>query len=106
MVVYDDDDDDDPPLPEILDTPPRAGARTTAADTANTAAAADPSLAHDVANLFSALSAAFSAHPELSSGVRTLVRNAASGTYWRAHRASVLRFSLMVVASRSSPTER
>ncbi|CCM03124.1 uncharacterized protein FIBRA_05245 [Fibroporia radiculosa] len=67
----------DPPLPDLSDTPP------TPTPTAN--------LANDVANLFSTLSTVFASHPELSEGVRNLVRNASDGTYWHTHRDAVAR---------------
>ncbi|TFY82084.1 hypothetical protein EWM64_g1933 [Hericium alpestre] len=66
--------EDDPPLPEI------APGRTPAA-----------SLTNDVASLLNSLSSAFTAHPELSDGLRHLVRNATNGTYWATHRESVSR---------------
>lgn len=69
--------DDDPPLPDLEDIP--------------SAPRANPNLANDVANLFGTLSSIFSSHPELSEGVRNIVRNASNGTYWRAHRESVAR---------------
>lgn len=65
----------DPPLPDLDDVP-----------TTPTA-----SLTNDVANLFGTLSTVFASHPELSEGVRNIVHNATSGTYWHAHRESVAR---------------
>ncbi|PCH33946.1 hypothetical protein WOLCODRAFT_63503 [Wolfiporia cocos MD-104 SS10] len=69
--------DPDPPLPD-LGTMPSASSSTV-------------SLTNDVANLFSTLSTVFASHPELSEGVRTIVRNATNGTYWHAHRDTVAR---------------
>ncbi|EED77340.1 predicted protein [Postia placenta Mad-698-R] len=66
----------DPPLPDLDDDVP----------TTPTA-----SLTNDVANLFGTLSTVFASHPELSEGVRNIVHNATSGTYWHAHRESVAR---------------
>ncbi|KAI0361409.1 hypothetical protein OH77DRAFT_1443837 [Trametes cingulata] len=65
---------DDPPLPDLenLSTPPT-------------------NIAHDVANLFSTLSNILASHPELSEGIRNIVRNASNGTYWQAHHDSVVR---------------
>ncbi len=48
-----------------------------------------PSLTHDIASLIDAFSDAFVAHPELSEGFRNLVRNAADGRYWTAHREAL-----------------
>ncbi|KAH9942967.1 hypothetical protein B0H21DRAFT_695675 [Amylocystis lapponica] len=67
---------DDPPLPELEEIP----YPTTT-----------PSLTNDVANLFGALSNVFASHPELSEGVRNIVRNASTGSYWHAHRDTVAR---------------
>ena len=66
----------DPPLPELEDIPP---------------APTNPSLVHDVATLLHSFSSVLSAHPELSEGLRNIVRNAASGTYWAVHREAVAR---------------
>ncbi|KAI0375199.1 hypothetical protein BV20DRAFT_1009367 [Pilatotrama ljubarskyi] len=65
---------DDPPLPDLenMSSPPT-------------------NIAHDVANLFSTLSNILASHPELSEGIRNIVRNASNGTYWQAHRDSVVR---------------
>ncbi|KAI0328148.1 hypothetical protein GY45DRAFT_1326682 [Cubamyces sp. BRFM 1775] len=65
---------DDPPLPDLEDasTPPT-------------------NIANDVANLFSTLSNILASHPELSEGIRNIVRNTSNGTYWRAHHDSVVR---------------
>ncbi|KAI0673332.1 hypothetical protein C8Q78DRAFT_1076353 [Trametes maxima] len=65
---------DDPPLPDLEDnsTPPS-------------------NIANDVANLFGALSGVFASHPELSEGIRNIVRNASNGTYWQTHHDSVVR---------------
>ncbi|KZT75038.1 hypothetical protein DAEQUDRAFT_18236 [Daedalea quercina L-15889] len=70
------DDAADPPLPDLEAIPPP---RTNA------------SLTNDVANLFNTLSSVVASHPELSEGVRTIVRNATNGTYWQGHRQSVAR---------------
>lgn len=40
----------------------------------------------DVANLMDSLTAAFTAHPELSEGLRNIVRGATSGAYWSVER--------------------
>lgn len=68
---------DDPPLPELEDIPAPAGSSA--------------SLANDVASLLSMFSTVLSTHPELSEGVRNIVRNASNGSYWAAHRAAVAR---------------
>lgn len=65
----------DPPLPDLDALP-------------NTPTA---SLSNDVANLFNSLSVIFASHPELSEGLRNIVQNARSGTYWNAHRVSLTR---------------
>ncbi|KAI8990462.1 hypothetical protein BD414DRAFT_483723 [Trametes punicea] len=65
---------DDPPLPDLEDI------------------SAPPSnIANDVANLFSTLSNILASHPELSEGIRNIVRNASNGTYWRTHHDTVVR---------------
>ncbi|KAK0246248.1 hypothetical protein EDD85DRAFT_803588 [Armillaria nabsnona] len=64
-------EDDDPPLAPLEDARPT------------------PSLTHDIASLIDAFSNAFVAHPELSEGFRNLVRNAADGNYWTAHREAL-----------------
>ncbi|KAI0639606.1 hypothetical protein C8Q77DRAFT_1082041 [Trametes polyzona] len=65
---------DDPPLPDLdnMSAPPT-------------------NIAHDVANLFSTLSGILASHPELSEGIRNIVRNASNGTYWQAHHDTVVR---------------
>lgn len=40
------------------------------------------SFIHDVANLLDTLTATFAAHPELSEGLRNIVRGATTGAYW------------------------
>ncbi|KAK0208751.1 hypothetical protein DFS33DRAFT_1305420 [Desarmillaria ectypa] len=64
-------EDDDPPLAPLSDARPT------------------PSLTQDIASLIDAFSGAFAAHPELSEGFRNLVRNAANGSYWTAHREAL-----------------
>ncbi|EJF66875.1 hypothetical protein DICSQDRAFT_47572 [Dichomitus squalens LYAD-421 SS1] len=66
---------DDPPLPDLDDV----------------AAAPQTNIANDVANLFSTLSTILASHPELSEGIRNIVRNASNGTYWQTHRDQVVR---------------
>ena len=68
---------DDPPLPELEDIP--------AAPTNNA------SLTNDIAQLLNMFSTVLASHPELSEGVRNVVRNATSGAYWTAHREAVSR---------------
>lgn len=48
-----------------------------------------PSLSNDVAALLNTLNNVFAAHPELSEGIRNIVRSASSGTYWNAHREAI-----------------
>ncbi|KAI6153896.1 hypothetical protein BKA82DRAFT_3969553 [Pisolithus tinctorius] len=50
-----------------------------------------PSLTHDVATLLNNFSNVIASHPELGEGIRRLVSNAASGTYWAAHREAISR---------------
>ncbi|KAJ7597486.1 hypothetical protein C8J56DRAFT_818074 [Mycena floridula] len=64
-----------------------------------TAAAADPplptfetpnvTLTQDIANLLTVLGTVVAAHPELSEGLRNIVHNASTGSYWSAHRDAV-----------------
>ncbi|GJJ09922.1 hypothetical protein Clacol_004146 [Clathrus columnatus] len=63
----------DPPLPII----PSRGGPGTAANSTTT-----PSLTNDIASLLDALTQAFNEHPELSEGLRNIVRNASQGVYW------------------------
>lgn len=49
------------------------------------------SLTHDVAALLGMLSTVISSHPELSEGLRNVVRNASDGTYWHTHRETLRR---------------
>ncbi|KAH9486489.1 hypothetical protein JR316_0000554 [Psilocybe cubensis] len=65
---------DDPPLPAI----------ESQSNTSST-------LTNDIATFLSSLSNVISAHPELSEGLRNIVRNATNGTYWEAHRAALSR---------------
>lgn len=62
---------DDPPLPEVGPAPGAA------------------SLYNDIAQLLNSLSTAVSSHPELSEGIRNVVRNATNGAYWEGGRQSV-----------------
>ncbi|KAG7452295.1 uncharacterized protein BT62DRAFT_926507 [Guyanagaster necrorhizus] len=62
---------DDPPLAPLEDAHPT------------------PSLTRDVASVIDAFSSAFAAHPELSEGFRNLIKNAANGSYWTAHREAL-----------------
>ena len=66
--------DDDPPLPDL-----------------NNMGGSQPHIANDVADLFSTLSTILASHPELSEGIRTIVRNASNGAYWQTHREQVVR---------------
>ena len=64
-------------LPEDLEDPPLP----TTGDAVNT----PPSLSHDIAALLTSLTTVVSAHPELSEGLRNIIRNATSGVYWQVH---------------------
>ncbi|KAI1789811.1 hypothetical protein LXA43DRAFT_892163 [Ganoderma leucocontextum] len=66
--------DDDPPLPDLDNIGPP-----------------QHHIANDVADLFSTLSTILTSHPELSEGIRTIVRNASNGAYWQTHREQVVR---------------
>ncbi|GJE87561.1 hypothetical protein PsYK624_036440 [Phanerochaete sordida] len=70
-------DVDDPPLPELEDI--------------QAAPHPNASLANDIARLLNTFSSVLSSHPELSEGVRNVVRNATNGAYWTAHRDAVAR---------------
>lgn len=65
----------DPPLPD-LDPP---------------VGSTPPSLTNDVATLLSTITATFSSHPELSEGLRNILRNVGNGAYWATHREQVAR---------------
>lgn len=66
-----------PALPEVIEDPPLP----TTGDAVNTS----PSLSHDIAALLTSLTTVVSAHPELSEGLRNIIRNATSGVYWQVH---------------------
>ncbi|KDQ14455.1 hypothetical protein BOTBODRAFT_32582 [Botryobasidium botryosum FD-172 SS1] len=66
--------EDDPPVPEVP---------------APASAAATPSLVNDITALIEAFNAAIVSHPELSDGLRNLLRNATAGAYWPADREAV-----------------
>ncbi|KAH9944217.1 uncharacterized protein BXZ73DRAFT_39564 [Epithele typhae] len=66
--------DDDPPLPDLGSTQ-----------------SAPPNVANDVADLFGMLASMLASNPELSEGIRNIVRNASNGTYWATHREQVTR---------------
>ncbi|KAF9015651.1 hypothetical protein BDQ17DRAFT_1536283 [Cyathus striatus] len=63
----------DPPLPSIENTTSSA------------------SLSNDVATLLTNLNSIVASHPELSEGLRNIVRNVGDGTYWKSHRDSLSR---------------
>ncbi|KAJ7225366.1 hypothetical protein GGX14DRAFT_489251 [Mycena pura] len=63
---------EDPPLPTI-----------------DAASPPQPSLTNDVASLLTTLTNVVSSHPELSEGLRNIIRNATNGGYWNSHRAAV-----------------
>ncbi|KAI0719983.1 hypothetical protein C8T65DRAFT_634506 [Cerioporus squamosus] len=64
---------DDPPLPDLDNM------------------SSQPNIANDVAELFANLSTILASHPELSEGIRNVVRNVSNGTYWQSHREQVAR---------------
>lgn len=53
--------------------------------------AAAPSLTHDVAAVLTTFSNVVTSHPELLEGIRQIVSNTTSGTYWAAHREALSR---------------
>ncbi|TFK90802.1 hypothetical protein K466DRAFT_660549 [Polyporus arcularius HHB13444] len=65
--------EDDPPLPDLDNMSSQAN------------------IANDVADLFANLSNILASHPELSEGIRNVVRNVSNGTYWQSHREQVAR---------------
>ncbi|KAF9567006.1 hypothetical protein CPC08DRAFT_681834 [Agrocybe pediades] len=54
-----------------------------------TSSNASASLSHDIATLLTTFTGVISSHPELSEGIRNVVRNASSGAYWHAPRAAL-----------------
>ena len=78
----------DPPSPVLKNIPIPDPPLPTAGTSSFTpmASATLPSLGNDVAELLSALTTAFSSHPELSEGLKNIVRNASQGAYWAAER--------------------
>jgi hypothetical protein len=93
--------------PEILKTPVSVAqdannASANNADSMDTGEAVGPSppspgnlsnasVTQDVATLLNDLMRIFSSHPEISEGVRNIIRSATNGTYWSAHRDAVSR---------------
>ncbi|KAJ3509516.1 hypothetical protein NLJ89_g5188 [Agrocybe chaxingu] len=65
---------EDPPLPE-LDAPQQSNASA--------------SLSSDIATVLTTFTSVISSHPELSEGVRNIIRNATNGTYWQSHRSAM-----------------
>ncbi|RPD55926.1 hypothetical protein L227DRAFT_579397 [Lentinus tigrinus ALCF2SS1-6] len=65
--------EDDPPLPDLDNM------------------SSQVNIANDVAELFANLSTILASHPELSEGIRNIVRNVSDGTYWQSHREQVAR---------------
>jgi hypothetical protein len=49
------------------------------------------SITQDVAALLNDLMNVFGSHPEISEGIRNIIRNATNGAYWNAHRDAVSR---------------
>ena len=47
------------------------------------------SLSNDIASFLDAFNNAITGHPELSEGIRNIVRNAANGAYWTTHREKI-----------------
>lgn len=92
-----------PTVSAPLESTPKVSTKKLDDETADTAGAAadvadpplptfetaNPTLAHDIAALLTTLSSVVSSHPELSEGLRNIVRNAANGTYWQAHREAL-----------------
>ncbi|KAG5637363.1 hypothetical protein H0H81_004828 [Sphagnurus paluster] len=72
--------EDDPPLPSIEE-------ETTSTPTPQES----PSLSSDIAAFMHTLTNVVASHPELSEGIRNIVRNASSGAYWHAHREAISR---------------
>ncbi|KAF9469858.1 hypothetical protein BDZ94DRAFT_1243420 [Collybia nuda] len=66
---------EDPPLPSL--DPASFGAPN--------------SLSDDIASLLGTFSGVVAAHPELSEGIRNIIRNASTGAYWNAHKDFVSR---------------
>ena len=65
--------ENDPPLPDLRNMSSQAN------------------IANDVAELFANLSTILASNPELSEGIRNIVRNVSNGTYWQSHREQVAR---------------
>jgi len=63
---------EDPPLPSIHPLPTNAS----------------PNLSGDVASVLTTLTDVLASHPELSEGIRNIIRNATNGTYWEGHRSA------------------
>lgn len=76
---------EDPKMPEIPDPP--------LPDLDDIERPHNPSvsLANDIAALLNSFSSVFATHPELTEGMRNIIRSASNGTYWSAHREAVAR---------------
>ncbi|KAF5385092.1 hypothetical protein D9615_001274 [Tricholomella constricta] len=64
-----------------------------------------PSLSSDIATLLNTFSNVVAAHPELSEGMRNIMRNASSGTYWEAHREAISRAAQDIAKETGRATE-
>ncbi|KAG5647761.1 hypothetical protein DXG03_008484 [Asterophora parasitica] len=82
-------DAEDPPLPSVDEN----------------ATIPTPSLSSDIANLLNTFSNVVAMHPELSEGVRNIVKGASSGTYWHAHREAISRAAQDIAQETGRVTE-
>ncbi|KAF8078909.1 hypothetical protein FPV67DRAFT_1466825 [Lyophyllum atratum] len=64
-----------------------------------------PSLSSDIATLLNTFSSVVGAHPELSEGVRNIMRNTSTGTYWQTHREAISRAAQDIAQETGRATE-
>ncbi|GLB35876.1 hypothetical protein LshimejAT787_0301640 [Lyophyllum shimeji] len=64
-----------------------------------------PSLSDDIANLINTFNDVVGAHPELSEGIRNIMRNTATGTYWHGHREAISRAAQDIARETGRATE-
>ncbi|KAG6910505.1 hypothetical protein DXG01_009924 [Tephrocybe rancida] len=70
--VKEDEDPTDPPLNPLGEEPPHVST----------------TFSNDVTSLLTTFSSVIAAHPELSEGIRNIVRNTSNGSYWQSQRAA------------------
>lgn len=86
--------------------PPPPSESTAGARAAGFAPTSSPSFVNDVAGLLEGLTAAVASHPELSEGLRNLVKKTVDGTYFEAERERVVNAAENVRLAAEQTSER